>query len=261
MKGGGFDQYKKEEGFANIAKAYLEKKQAIDEGRVPGEERTGDRTIRLDSVLKSQFERAFGVDLEDVRVHMGPYSDELTRSAAADAVTIGRDIYFHEGKYAPDTEEGRSLLAHELKHFVQFKDDKRMVYAEDIAEIEDEATATEMMIGVLDLHHVTKPYLKDDKSAEPSSEPDENATKGSAVQSAEPPSTMKDFGSRRDTPLYRIFFPGSGRTYTISKEEREKAIERAVQRYRKFLEDETMLLPEEERERFLLKHLSFLSKT
>jgi hypothetical protein len=259
MKNDGVDQYKRKESFAQIAKAYLDQKQAIDEGRDPGNTGASDRTIALDTVLKSQFERAFGVDFSDVRIHSGPYSDELTRSAHADAVTVGNDIYFHEGKYSPDTEEGRSLLAHELTHFVQFKQDARMVYIEDIAAVEDEATATEMMMGVLNLHHVSKPYLKKDPDTEISHEPDEKASNASAVPSKEAPPTMKEFGTRRDTPMYRITFSGSGKVYTLSKEEREKAIERAVRLYRKFIEDESALLPEEEREKVLLKNLSFLS--
>jgi hypothetical protein len=37
----------------------------------------------------------------------------------AQAFTTGNDIYFNEGKYQPDTQSGKSLLAHELTHVVQ----------------------------------------------------------------------------------------------------------------------------------------------
>ena len=40
-----------------------------------------DRTHKLDSTLKAQFERAFDADFSDVRIHTGSYADELTRDS------------------------------------------------------------------------------------------------------------------------------------------------------------------------------------
>jgi len=37
------------------------------------------------------------------------------------ALAIGTDIYFRNGAYKPETEEGRALLAHELTHVAQNK--------------------------------------------------------------------------------------------------------------------------------------------
>jgi hypothetical protein len=37
----------------------------------------------------------------------------------AQAFTVGQDIYFAHGEYAPDTTAGGHLLAHELTHVVQ----------------------------------------------------------------------------------------------------------------------------------------------
>jgi Domain of unknown function (DUF4157) len=37
----------------------------------------------------------------------------------AQAFTVGNDIYFNSGKYAPESDSGRHLLAHELTHTVQ----------------------------------------------------------------------------------------------------------------------------------------------
>ena len=37
----------------------------------------------------------------------------------AQAFTHGSDIYFNDGKYNPDTESGKLLLAHELTHVIQ----------------------------------------------------------------------------------------------------------------------------------------------
>ena len=41
----------------------------------------------------------------------------MERPAAA--YTIGRDIVFGAGQYAPQTSAGQKLLAHELTHFLQ----------------------------------------------------------------------------------------------------------------------------------------------
>lgn len=73
--------------------------------------------------LPAPTQRAFGAvlghDLGAVRVHAGPEAHGLTRELRARAFTLGRDIYFGPGMYAPDTSEGRRLLAHELTHTVQ----------------------------------------------------------------------------------------------------------------------------------------------
>ena len=38
---------------------------------------------------------------------------------SAHAYTVGRDIVFAPGRYAPATDDGRHFLAHELTHVVQ----------------------------------------------------------------------------------------------------------------------------------------------
>ncbi len=65
------------------------------------------------------FEPRFGYDFSQVRVHTGDPSANLARSINARAFTVGRDIVFGEGEYAPEKGTGRKLLAHELTHTVQ----------------------------------------------------------------------------------------------------------------------------------------------
>ena len=55
-----------------------------------------------------------------VRIHTGPAADERARDLGAWAFTEGRDIYFREGRFRPDTLAGRVLLAHELTHVARF---------------------------------------------------------------------------------------------------------------------------------------------
>lgn len=73
----------------------------------------------LDRATRAFFEPRFGRDLSSVRVHTDPRADESTRAVSALAYTVGRDIVFGPGNYAPHNREGRKLLAHELAHVVQ----------------------------------------------------------------------------------------------------------------------------------------------
>jgi pyrrolidone-carboxylate peptidase len=58
-------------------------------------------------------------DFGGVRVHTGGSAAEASRSINARAFTLGRDIAFGAGEYAPESRSGRRLLAHELTHVVQ----------------------------------------------------------------------------------------------------------------------------------------------
>jgi hypothetical protein len=66
----------------------------------------------------------------------------LTRSLNVVALTIGRDIYFRNGAYRPETEEGRSILAHELTHVQQY-DEKRIRSSSNRESLEAEAEKAE----------------------------------------------------------------------------------------------------------------------
>ncbi|HEY6236246.1 MAG TPA: DUF4157 domain-containing protein, partial [Candidatus Elarobacter sp.] len=65
------------------------------------------------------MEPRFGRDLSDVRVHIDHHAAESARAVNALAYTVGRDVVFGAGQYAPNTNSGRQLLAHELAHVVQ----------------------------------------------------------------------------------------------------------------------------------------------
>jgi hypothetical protein len=65
------------------------------------------------------FEPRFGHDFSEVRVHTDEKAAESAQALNAAAFTIGRDVVFAQGRYAPETGPGKSLLAHELTHVVQ----------------------------------------------------------------------------------------------------------------------------------------------
>lgn len=73
----------------------------------------------LSDEARSFMEPRFGTDFSDVRVHTDSNSVQMNQDIQAQAFTHGQDIYFNSGKYSPDTNEGKSLLAHELTHVVQ----------------------------------------------------------------------------------------------------------------------------------------------
>jgi hypothetical protein len=100
------------------------------------ESATGGRERRLRSSLtggqplpastQSFFEKRFGHNFSDVRVHTGPQANEAAKSINATAFTLGSDIAFARGAYQPGTSGGRRLLAHELTHVVQQGDRQRV---------------------------------------------------------------------------------------------------------------------------------------
>jgi hypothetical protein len=73
----------------------------------------------LDGATREEMESKFGEDFRDVRVHDDPASETAAFAAGARAVTSGRDIVFGEGFYAPQSSDGKRLLAHELAHVLQ----------------------------------------------------------------------------------------------------------------------------------------------
>jgi len=73
----------------------------------------------LDPAARAFFEPRFGRDFGAVRVHDDTAAAASARSVDAVAYTVGHDIVFAQGRYAPDTPPGRQLLAHELAHVVQ----------------------------------------------------------------------------------------------------------------------------------------------
>lgn len=72
-------------------------------------------------------EQAPGLDgaREQARVHTDAGAHRLSTALHANAVTLGRDIYFAPGRYAPGTPAGDRLLAHELTHVAQQQGEPR----------------------------------------------------------------------------------------------------------------------------------------
>lgn len=68
----------------------------------------------LDPAVRGRMEARLGHDFSTVRVHHGPEAQALH----ARAFTVGEDVTFAPGRFAPGTRDGDELLAHELGHVV-----------------------------------------------------------------------------------------------------------------------------------------------
>ncbi len=74
----------------------------------------------LPDETRAFMEPRFGADFSNVRVHETP---DLANAIQAQAFTHGQDIYFNSGKYNPGSSGGKELLAHELTHVVQQREE------------------------------------------------------------------------------------------------------------------------------------------
>jgi hypothetical protein len=73
----------------------------------------------LPESTREYFEPRFGRDLNQVRIHSGSRANAAAEGVSARAFTLGNDVVFGDGHYAPGTSSGTRLLAHELAHVVQ----------------------------------------------------------------------------------------------------------------------------------------------
>ncbi len=73
----------------------------------------------LPGKTQAEMGAAFGQDFTDVNVHTDSEAVEMNKGLHAQAFTHGRDIYFNGGRFNPDTDKGKHLLAHELTHVIQ----------------------------------------------------------------------------------------------------------------------------------------------
>ena len=97
-----------------------------DETRLPEsiEERllalqTGGQPLPVE--VRCDMEARLGIHLESVRIHTDTEAARLNQAVGAHAFAIGEHIAFNHGRFAPDQPAGRHLLAHELAHVAQHR--------------------------------------------------------------------------------------------------------------------------------------------
>lgn len=73
----------------------------------------------LDAGVREDMEGRFGADFGDVRVHTDDKATDSAKAVGAHAYTAGTDVVFQRDQYAPETDAGKHMLAHELTHVLQ----------------------------------------------------------------------------------------------------------------------------------------------
>ena len=73
----------------------------------------------LPAEVRNFYEPRFRYDFSNVKIHTDSVAAKSAESINALAYTTGNNIVFNEGQYAPQTNSGGKLLAHELMHTVQ----------------------------------------------------------------------------------------------------------------------------------------------
>lgn len=73
----------------------------------------------LPEALRQEMEQLLHVSLARARVHTDDVAARAAQALHAEAFTLGDDIFFAAGAYAPASPAGRKLIAHELAHVAQ----------------------------------------------------------------------------------------------------------------------------------------------
>lgn len=71
--------------------------------------------------MKSEMESKMGADFSGVKIHADANANAMSESISAKAFTHGQDVFFKQGEYDTNSNQGKELLAHELVHTVQQK--------------------------------------------------------------------------------------------------------------------------------------------
>lgn len=73
----------------------------------------------LDAATRAFMEPHFGRDFSGITIHSSSEAAGTARALQAHAFTVGSHIVFGAGQYAPQSDSGRKLIAHELTHVLQ----------------------------------------------------------------------------------------------------------------------------------------------
>jgi hypothetical protein len=100
----------------------------------------------LDGASRNFMEWRFQHDFSQIRIHSGQRAACSASAVNALAYTVGRDIVFGAGQYAPHTASGRQLLAHELVHTIQTMDHSPLRIGDPESAAEREARSASLTL-------------------------------------------------------------------------------------------------------------------
>jgi|GEM_PF-6902909 hypothetical protein len=109
----------------------------------------------LDSGIRTFIESRFGQDFSGVRAHTNAKAATSAQAVNALAYTVGDNVVFNTGQYAPQTQVGKQLIAHELTHVMQQRTASSSAIATkasatqttDLAEQEADTVSQQVMLG------------------------------------------------------------------------------------------------------------------
>ena len=112
----------------------------------------------LPTKTRGEMQAAFGADFSSVSIHTDDNSVQMNRELGAQAFTHGSDIYFNQGKYRPETSEGKHLLAHELTHVVQQNDRNNISQVQTKISIDNKpvSKSDQLIKGLLQKYKIKK---------------------------------------------------------------------------------------------------------
>jgi Domain of unknown function (DUF4157) len=73
----------------------------------------------LSPYVQQRLRDFVGPGSEAIRVHTDETAEAITHARRADAVTVGEQVFFRQGRFRPHEDEGFALLAHEAMHVIQ----------------------------------------------------------------------------------------------------------------------------------------------
>jgi hypothetical protein len=79
--------------------------------------KSGGRPLPLS--VRRFMEPRFQADFSSVRIHTDDNAANLNKQVRARAFAVDNHVFFGQGQYQPETDEGRELIAHELTHTIQ----------------------------------------------------------------------------------------------------------------------------------------------
>jgi hypothetical protein len=80
---------------------------------------TTDLGMPLPWHARERLRSVLGAEVESVRIHNDDRSDQIAREQNADAVTVGRSIFFRARTFRPEEPQGLALLGHEATHVLE----------------------------------------------------------------------------------------------------------------------------------------------
>lgn len=172
----------------------------------------------LPARVQSYMTARLGADFSGVRVHTDSAAARMSTELNARAFTHGRDIYFNQGNYDPDSSQGLWLLTHELTHVMQQgrADPQPTVNLQNLTEKEAQEEKKVDLPTKAETAHISSLPLQAESPAGPedseasealevSAEPEASAIGPAAsftapVSLPEPPATVSVPGPLTETP-------------------------------------------------------------